>query len=214
MNAFTDIRAAGTMDQTVGRVGPNAIIRMGEALESLEGIDVCAQIFGTAGLSALLADPPAEMVDERAVAALYRAVWLGLGPSRAERVASDAGRRTGDYLLRHRIPRPIQRVLPVLPPRVALRILLVAIGRHAWTFVGSGAFAYELGREPTIRLQGSPLCRGLRTSAPVCFYFAATFERIFQQIVSPEWRVLETACAAAGDAACVFRIVRRDGAPV
>jgi len=193
----------------IGRVGPNAIIRMAEALDELEGRETCARIFAAAGLSSNLAMPPADMVDEHEVAALYRATWLGLAPGRAALVARDAGRRTGDYLLENRIPKIAQRVLAFLPRGLAMRILLGAIGRHAWTFAGSGAFSYEIGAASVIRIQRSPLCLNLRMSEPVCDYFAATFERIFQAIIAPECRVQEIICAAAGGEACVFRIALR-----
>ncbi len=194
-----------------GRVGPNAIIRMVEALEELEGAEACSRIFAAAGLSAYLSAPPADMVDEHEVAALYRATWLDLPPDRAASVARDAGRRTGDYLLANRIPRLAQRVLAFMPRRMALRILLGAIGRHAWTFAGSGAFSYEFSAQPLIRIERSPLCLNLRMSEPVCDYFAATFERIFREILAPRCSVREIECAAAGDAACVFSVAL-DGA--
>ena len=197
--------AAGA-SEPVGRIGPNAIIRMADALEALEGAETCARIFAAAGLSRYLCNPPADMVDEHEVAALYRATWLGLAADRAARVASDAGRRTGDYLLENRIPKAAQRVLRFLPRRLALRLLLGAIGRHAWTFAGSGEFSYAFGAAPAITIRQSPLCLNLRLAEPACFYFAATFERIFQQIVAPSCTVREIACAAAGDEDCIFEI--------
>ena len=48
--------------------------------------------------------------------------------------------RTGDYLLAHRIPKPVQALLKRLPAPLAARVLLAAITRHAWTFAGSGRF--------------------------------------------------------------------------
>lgn len=181
MSASTETNDdAAEASTPIGRVGPNAIIRMAEALDELEGRETCARIFAAAGLSPYLAALPTDMVDEHEVAALYRATWLGLTPDRAALVARDAGRRTGDYLLENRIPKLAQRVLTFLPRGIALRILLGAIGRHAWTFAGSGEFSYELGGEPSIRIQRSPLCLNLRMSEPVCDYFAATFERIFR----------------------------------
>jgi divinyl protochlorophyllide a 8-vinyl-reductase len=146
------------------------------------------------------------MVDEHDVTALQRAAFLHLGPERAARISTDAGRRTGDYLLANRIPRPAQAVLRKLPRRMAARLLLAAMARHAWTFAGSGRFSYETSPRLLLRVDDSPLCRSLRTDAPACHYFAATFERLFVAIISPSTRVVEIECRAAGGALCVFDV--------
>jgi divinyl protochlorophyllide a 8-vinyl-reductase len=42
--------------------------------------------------------------------------------------------------------------------------------------------------------------------APVCDYFAATFERLFRALVHADARVREVECAATGAPACVFEV--------
>ena len=44
------------------------------------------------------------------------------------------------------------------------------------------------------------------SDAPRCEYYAGTFERLFCGIVDRRMRVVETACEARGDPACVFEI--------
>ncbi len=80
-----------------------------------------------------------------------------------------------------------QRVLKKLPRELAARILVAAIARHAWTFAGGGAFSYEFSPQLTLRLMGSPICKGLRTQEPACTYFAATFERVFREMLGPSF---------------------------
>jgi divinyl protochlorophyllide a 8-vinyl-reductase len=148
------------------------------------------------------------MVDEFDVSALHLALHDVLGAAGAEAVATQAGRLTGDYLLSNRIPRMAQRVLRWLPPSLGAGLLARAIARHAWTFTGSGRFAWQRHGRRSLHLvvDGSPVCRMLRTDAPACHYFSATFERVFAGALGRRVGVREIRCAAAGDGACVFAV--------
>jgi divinyl protochlorophyllide a 8-vinyl-reductase len=191
------------------RIGPNAITRVAEALPRHLGRDGTAALFDAVGLGEHLRHPPASMVDEEDVRRLHAALRERLGPPAAREVAQAAGRATAEYLLAHRIPRLLQSVLRRLPPRWAAQVLLAAITRHAWTFVGSGRFAASAGggrRPAMLEIRANPLCRGLRADAPACAYYAATFERLFGRLVHPHSRVRELTCEACGDDGCRFEI--------
>jgi divinyl protochlorophyllide a 8-vinyl-reductase len=194
------------MNAVAGRIGPNAIIRVAEALPSYVGADVTHGLFESAGLAGYLLAPPQQMVDEAEVARLHAALRQALGSGLAGQVARDAGRRTADYLLAHRIPKPVQVLLKFLPAPLAARVLLSAIRRHAWTFAGSGEFTARAGRPVTLQIRGNPMCRDLRSDTPACDFYAATFERLFRVLVHPASSVIETACEACGDDACRFQI--------
>jgi divinyl protochlorophyllide a 8-vinyl-reductase len=198
-----------------GRIGPNAITRVAEVLPVRVGRAVTAQVFEAAGLARYLQEPPQAMVDETEVRRLHGVLRETLGDAEARAVARAAGTRTADYLLAHRIPRPVQRLLKVLPAPLAARVLLAAIARHAWTFAGSGQFsarcAWRQGPPVVLAIRGNPLCRGLATAAPACDYYAATFERLFRVLVQARSRVLEVACEACGDPECRFEIDWRQG---
>jgi divinyl protochlorophyllide a 8-vinyl-reductase len=85
-------------------------------------------------------------------------------------------------------------------------VLLAAIARHAWTFVGSGRFEV-LGCSPVrVSISGNPLARAVHADEPQCDYYAATFERLFCALVSRSSTVVETHCEAAGAAACIFEV--------
>jgi divinyl protochlorophyllide a 8-vinyl-reductase len=129
-----------------------------------------------------------------------------LGADQAALVARRAGERTADYLLQHRIPRAAQALLRALPAALAARLLLRAVARHAWTFAGSGEFAARAGRPVVLTLRHNPLCRGLRTAAPACDFYAAVFERLFRALVHRNARAVEVACEACGDAECRFEL--------
>jgi divinyl protochlorophyllide a 8-vinyl-reductase len=192
----------------VARIGPNAIIRVAEALTARYGD--AAEVFADAGLAHHLASPPEQMVDERDVIALQRALRLRLGVTEARAVSFDAGLRTGDYLLAHRIPRPAQRILRLLPAGPASRMLLKAVGQHAWTFSGSGDFSFTVsglfGGPARVRIAGCPICRGARADEAVCDFYTGAFQRLFRTLVSQRTEVEETACQAQGAPACVFEM--------
>ncbi len=67
-------------------------------------------------------------------------------------------------------------------------------------------FAYGFDPGLWLRLEGSPVCRALRTEVPACHHFAATFETVLAAMLGPRTGVVERDCAAAGAAACVFRV--------
>ena len=188
------------------RIGLNAITRVAQALERRHGRETAARVFAQAGLARHLAEPPSRMVPEDDVTALTHALRDALPHEAVRDVQREAGRTTADYLLACRIPRPVQALLRMLPPTLAARVLVAAIRRHAWTFAGSGVFTARLGHHVELSVCGNPTCRGLRTDAPACDYYAATFERLFRALVHRDARVTEIECEAAGGEACRFAV--------
>ncbi|EKV32860.1 Protein BchJ, involved in reduction of C-8 vinyl of divinyl protochlorophyllide [Caenispirillum salinarum AK4] len=83
-----------------------------------------------------------------------------------------------------------------------------SIGAHAWTFAGGGAFTYRADRPVVFSVEGCPLCRGAHAApgAVLCDYYAGTFRHLFRTLVTSRARVAQTACQAAGAAACSFTI--------
>jgi divinyl protochlorophyllide a 8-vinyl-reductase len=197
-----------------GRIGPNAILRLIDALESCVGRDRMRQVFEIAGQARYLGDRPATMVDERAVTSLYTTLPAQLGVRLAAEVSAQAGRLTGDYLLAQRIPAPVRVLLRALPASVAARVLVPAIRRHAWTFAGTGRFAAAPVHGRTgaravrwrLRIEHCPICRGCVSNVPGCSYYAATFERIFAALVHRGAAVREVECEAQGAPACLFEV--------
>ena len=192
-----------------GLIGPNAITRIAQVLPAWRGTAFAEDVFQRAGLLQHWRRPPEQMVREDEVRALHAALRALLPAEEAAAVSRAAGRATADYLLAHRIPLPVQRVLKRLPAGLAARVLVAAISRHAWTFAGSGRFSATpaRGRRPLVlEIRNNPLCRDLHAAVPACDYYAATFERLFQVLVHRDTQVLETACEACGDDACRFEL--------
>lgn len=195
-----------SVNDSIARIGPNSITRMDQALRHQQGDALTRELFGRANLGHHLASPPTEMVDEREVTRLHRVVRDALDPEAARAVSIEAGRLTAEYLLAVRIPRPVQALLKILPAFAASRILLTAISRNAWTFAGSGQFSVSHSPSLELSITNSPLCRDIQTDIPVCDYYCAVFEHLFQTLMHPRTRVTEIQCAAAGDARCVFAV--------
>lgn len=188
------------------RIGPNAIIRMAEALQEQGGRETMEKVFRKAGLVRYVDDLPEQMVDEAEVTALHQALRAELSGEGARAASLRAGALTGDYLLANRIPRAAQLVLKLLPASVASRILLQAIGKNAWTFSGSGEFSARSGYPVSVAVAGCPICRGANARENLCDYYAATFERLYVVLVSPRAKVREVECQATGADACRFEI--------
>jgi divinyl protochlorophyllide a 8-vinyl-reductase len=179
---------------------------MGAALESMLGAGAAHGVFGTAGLDRYLDTPPQTMVGESEVIRLHAALRQALAAPAAHEVTHRAGLATGDYLLSHRIPRPAQALLRILPRPLASRLLIAAVERHAWTFTGSGALRVERGSAPVLVIENCAICRAAHAASPLCGYYAATFERLFRRLVDPGATVIETDCAAVTGHDCRFQV--------
>lgn len=191
-----------------GRIGPNAVTRVAQALRDEVGDAATRAVFERAAMQDAIDTPPEEPVDEAEVRRLHLALRDALDAPRAERIAREAGRLTGDYLLAKRIPAPAQALLKRLPAALAERMLLGAVARHAWTFAGSGRFAVRTGTPTAVEIADNPVCVGVTAAAPACVYHAATFERLWRTLVDPHSRVVEVACCACGAPACRFELRR------
>ena len=191
---------------SVGRIGPNAIIQLAAVLNDRAGAAPVQRLFQSAGMGHYLDAMPKEMVDEHEVRVLHAELRRQFGPACAQALSRAAGRRTAVYLLEHRIPKAVQWLLKRLPKAVAVRLLLKAIERNAWTFAGSGAFVAVHGRPARLGITHNPLCRGLKSEAPACDFYAGTFEALFRALIDADAKVREVTCESMGDAACVFEL--------
>ena len=175
------------MTAATARIGPNAVTRLAEAADDQLGTAACDRLFQEAGLAHHRADPPQQMVAEADVVALHTAL-ARLHPGAAPRIAAAAGVRTALYLLGNRIPRPVQAVLKLLPPALAARVLLAAIGKHAWTFAGSGQFIARVDHGVQVRIEGGPF-RADAATAPLLAFYRAVFAHLFATLVSSRTQV-------------------------
>jgi divinyl protochlorophyllide a 8-vinyl-reductase len=188
------------------RIGPNAIIQVARVLPDRIGVEATQRLFEQAAMGSYVAHPPQSMVDESEVLRLHQVMRASLGQDVAASVAREAGLQTANYLLANRIPKPVQAVLKWLPAPLAARVLLMAIGKHAWTFAGSGHFSSQVTSFALLTIRENPLCRGVRSDVPACDFYTATFERLFQVLVHRQTRAREVTCQAQGADACRFEL--------
>lgn len=190
-------------------IGPNAILQV---------LDLAERWYGTSTANALSAGllpcgaRPQSLVPEALVAQLHHRVVELLDPNEAYKLLHHAGEQTAQYLLAHRIPKPAQWLMKKMPRFVSGQILTAAISRNAWTFVGSGQFSARYTRLRTkpaqrgwcYRIASNPLAKGLNQKTVACWFYTAVFQTLFQVLVHPAIRVVETQCMARGDAYCEF----------
>lgn len=161
-------------------IGPNAVLKAVEVMEERLGHAETAAILADAQITRL---PSGEhMIPEVDALRLHR--WLALhDPMGAFVIAEEAGARTADYIIANRIPRAVCWLLRRLPARLAAPLLMAAIRKHAWTFVGAGAFAAEGSWAFTIDRS-----RAGDTVPPpdsLFLWYAAVFTRLYRQLVAP-----------------------------
>lgn len=170
-------------------IGPNAV---------LQAVAVMEERLGHAETQAILADaqiarlPSGEhMIPEIEALRLHR--WMALhDPMGALVIAEEAGARTADYIIAHRIPRAAAWLLRHLPAMLAAPLLMAAIRKHAWTFVGAGAFAPQGAWAFSIDRSAA----GDTTMPPASLFawYAAVFTRLYRELVAANCicRMIET----------------------
>lgn len=183
-------------------IGPNAILQLVPLLERLGGPERVQEMMASAGLFEL--PDGTGMIPQEDAARLHRQLRRE-EPDLAPAISAEAGRRTADYILAHRIPPLAQAVLKILPPRLAAQALSGAIRRHAWTFAGSGRFRVV---DPWhLEIAHNPVIQGEHGADPLCHWHAAVFARLYQVLVARDARCTETVCAAQGQGdVCRFEI--------
>lgn len=188
----------------VGVVGPNAVLQLVPILDRLGGQDRRAAMFAQAGIFEM--PDGTSMIPETAAARLHAQIRR-TEPEMAPALTRFAGIETANYILRHRIPPPVQWVLKALPKRLAASLLSQAIAQHAWTFVGSGTFTVVTPW--TFEIAENPLIRGEESETCLCDWHAGVFTRLYQALVAPDSVCIEAHCCAQSPAlSCRFEITK------
>ena len=188
--------------RTPGLIGPNAILQLLPVLDLSLGPEQRAQILGAAGIVDL--PDGRSMIPEDDAARLHRQLRSEV-PDVAPAIASAAGIATANYIMAHRIPRPAQWLLKALPRDRAAIMLSSAVEKHAWTFVGSGRFTVLDAW--TFEIERNPLICGETSEGCLCHWHAAVFERLYQSLVTPSCRCVETRCGAqSASETCRFNL--------
>jgi len=181
-------------------IGPNALIQTVTALREQMGHAAADALLRRGGQGDLIHSPPSQMVDEQRFADLVRMLAEQTDLPFAHDILERAGQLTAAYLLRHRIPKPFQRLLYLLPRRLALRLLLLTIRRHAWTFVGSGAFTYRLGRTPQLTVASR-----IEPVSAACGFYGGTFTHLLRSLIDPRVQVRSSIVAVDSSAESLAR---------
>lgn len=172
-------------------IGPNAVLQTVAVMQERLGAAATGVILLDAQIHAL---PSGEdMIPEMQALRLHR--WLALHePMGCFVIAEEAGSRTADYIIAHRIPKPAVWLLRHLPALLAAPLLMAAIRKHAWTFAGAGVFMPEGAWRFTIDRSAAEDTIPLPDS--LFHWYAAVFRRLFRELVAPNCRC--RACDPAG----------------
>lgn len=187
-------------------IGPNAILQLLPVVSERLGPGAADCLLLRAGLQSA-PDPAAGLMPELPAIRMHQALRSSW-PSVATGIQALAGERTAEYLLAHRIPRPVQLLLRSLPSRLSAALLSKAIASNAWTFCGSGEFKYAMWPWPSFAIANNPLVRGESSRTPLCVWHQSVFLTLFDRLCGGGWSVQETQCGAQGSACCRFELRR------
>ena len=173
------------MNTTPSKIGPNSIIQTVAALEAAYGKTKAETMLSKIGQGYLVGNLPKEMVEEAKFHTLVGALQKEIGETATSRILQESGERTARYLLKVRIPGIFQKFVKLLPPRPAFKLLLFAISKNAWTFAGSGEFAYTMTRPPEISVKVT-----FPTQPVVGNFYLGTFTALLQELVNPTTKIM------------------------
>ena len=195
--------AAAGADEAPPLIGPNAVLQLAHVMEERIGAARTMKVMRKAGLGAL---PSGEgMIPEADAIALHHALAFCEGEL-AEDLVRESGVRTADYIIANRIPKAAVWLLKRLPAPLAGRLLMMAIGKHAWTFTGAGQFAasgpwrFTINRSETAGWSDPP--------ESLFAWYEAVFERLFQQLTAPECQCKDECCTGPATRVHHYRIER------
>ncbi len=160
-------------------IGPNAVLQAVAVMEERLGHTETQAILADAQITRL---PSGEhMIPEIEALRLHR--WLALhDPLGALVIAEEAGARTADYIIANRIPRPAAWLLRHVPAALAAPLLMAAIRKHAWTFIGGGRFAPVGAWRFTI--DRSIADDSIPPPESLFAWYAAVFTRLYRALVA------------------------------
>jgi divinyl protochlorophyllide a 8-vinyl-reductase len=162
-------------------IGPNAVLQAVAVMEERLGKAETRAVLVDAQIHAL---PSGEhMIPEVQALRLHR--WLALhAPIGCFTIAEDSGSRTADYIIANRIPKAAVWLLRHLPAGLAAPLLMAAIRKHAWTFIGAGVFAPDGAWRFTIDRSGAD--DAMMPPDSLFVWYAAVFTRLYRQLVAPD----------------------------
>lgn len=182
-----------------GFIGPMIVLQLVRMVEMRLGLDARDEILKEAKLFRLPAED--EPIREQKAAGLHAALRR-LWPEDAREIGRLAGQAAADYDLEFRLPKSAQARLARMPRAASAWLLSKTTEQQAWTFCGSGEFRVESASR--FALYNNPMIHGEHADHTLCGFHEGFLERLFSTLVHPQLTCREVACAAKGDAACVF----------
>lgn len=184
-------------------IGPNAVLQAVAVMEERLGIAETAAILADAQIERLPSGK--HMIPEVDALRLHR--WLALhDPLGAFVIAEESGARTADYIIANRIPRAVCWLLRHLPAVLAAPLLMAAIKKHAWTFIGAGDFA--AGGAWAFTIDRTTAGDSLPPPDSLFAWYAAVFTRLYGSLVAEDC-TCRMAKPAPGHVACRTYVIGR-----
>ena len=169
---------------TPSKIGPNSIIQTVAALDAKYGKTKAEAILKKIGQGHFIGNMPKEMIEESKFHVMVISLQKEIGDTATAGILKDSGERTARYLLKVRIPGIFQKLVKLLPSRLAFKLFLFAISKNAWTFAGSGKFSYTMSRPPEITVIVT-----YPTHPVVGNFYLGTFTALLQELVNPKTKI-------------------------
>jgi divinyl protochlorophyllide a 8-vinyl-reductase len=164
------------------RIGPNAITRVAEVLREDYPEPEVERLFALADIAGYLAEPPQKMVDEREVTRLHggpahrigRGDRLAAGPRRGGCEPATTFWRTG-------FPLASRSSCPGYPPGWPAGCCSAPSSVTPGPSPGAACWGVRKAFPPRLSIAGCCICHGAQSPMPLCDFYAAAIERLFQK---------------------------------
>lgn len=184
-----------------GLMGANMVAPLHAVLERTVGPTARDKVFNECGFSELPDED--SFAPEGQVAMLHRAIrhnW----PDQAPEVMDMAGRVAAEVFVAHYIPPKARLLLQNMPWSVSAWLVGKSARLNAWSFAGSGLFAIQTTSR--LALFQNPLIKDITSDRPVCHFYTAMFEHMYQRLSHRDFTCEEVCCAANGADHCCFHV--------
>jgi predicted hydrocarbon binding protein len=192
-----------------------------QQVQELMGEKSLAMLLRQSGLSAYLTTPPpadeSPSITVQEYATLLAHIYEIFGPRGARAIFTQGGRKGGQEIRRLHPARYTLAgaALKLLPENKRMEMILQKVEEEGIELYGNPHHLREEEDAFVMEIQDCPYCAeiarraqagSLTVSHPVCHIAAAVYQEMIEWGTGNSHPVKETACIAAGDPACAFRI--------
>lgn len=186
------------------------------ALEDELGRNGVSAVLNLAGFPHWIEEPPPDNMDRELDLNVFSKISAALEEMYGPRSGRAIARRMGWDLFHHirntmRMRFFLYRLgSRLLPMHRRLPAILLDASRFAGELMDDSVTAGRVDERLSLSLRFCPVCWGRKSTSPICYLLAGLLEEGLTWLLNGQSvRIVQTACGAAGDDCCTFRVLTK-----